>query len=130
MSFDYSEWEALQRRRREAQEGGARKDTLRELHRLTQGEVEAGRLTEDTHWNVFLQILQGQIDAMQATLGFHEEEALASRPTEPWAREHHRTEALILRAIIDTLGRVQEIPKAMREDAGKAAEILKGLGRE
>ena len=93
------------------------------LRLAERGLVAAENLTGDPHWDSFLQILQGQLDAMKELLAATLEKLTSWQSTPE--RERLCAEALVLRTQIDLMEKIVQIPKVLREDGERAREFLR-----
>jgi hypothetical protein len=115
------EWLELRRKQRA-------RSILDQRHRLTQleqAEVWAKRLTQDIHWNVFLQCLQALRNRSVREL---EEAEAVERGTADFSyegmakRQAHRA---CIQTRILTLDEVLELPRDIMEEGAIARELLK-----
>ena len=97
---------------------------LRGLSR--QAEVEAAKLQGDPVWDAFVQLLQAEANAYREAAERHERIVLRNGPEDVAERERSRIEAIAFRRMAEVLERVTGVPKALRESAQRAREVLRG----
>ncbi|KPK66954.1 hypothetical protein AMJ82_11565 [candidate division TA06 bacterium SM23_40] len=121
MSYSYETWNEGQRK----QLRGRLDERLGELRLAQQAEVAAKLLTEDSHWNAFLQILQTEINYCRDRLRQIEERVCSAAVVSSDEVQSLRMDAIRLRTIAETLERVLELPTSLREKGEKARDILR-----
>lgn len=124
MSYDISDFRSS---REQEKRQRAAEFTADRLRFARQAEIASELLTHDTHWDAFLQILQGKIEdigAERAALL----ERLGSNSVGLEDAERLRIEAIRMGAIVNTLELVLAVPSALKEDGQKARSALDSLG--
>jgi hypothetical protein len=95
-----------------------------EARRMAQATPEMEKLTGDPHWNLFLQLLQGQVEETEQQLEqMREMLGLHSMPADSLVELNTRVAAC--RSRIFTLREVMDLPKQLMEQGQEALGWLK-----
>jgi hypothetical protein len=120
MSFGYDEFSALreEHRRKKVQEKAG------DLRVVAQAVVPMSALTGDPHWDVFLQVLQGAIKQAEKSLAALDAHARGANDFSYKRLVELQVERRLLAERIKTIQEIRDLPKALKEEGEKAAELL------
>jgi hypothetical protein len=99
-----------------------------ELERLAQAPVAMAALTGDPNWDVFLQILQADLEKVRIALEALKERMVDSIDVNPETLVLERIQAKVYQSQILTLEKVIGLPKQIKEEGVEAQKDLDELG--
>ena len=102
------------------------RDSRTELRVLAQAEVPASALTRSGEWNYYLEIVQGKIEELEATLSTIQAALATDMAFDHATLAANKAYAMRLRVQIDTLKSALDLPKQIIETGEKAKlELVK-----